>query len=142
MSQKSRKQIDCPSAPVTAKDARIFGMMRGTPEAPKLGYLTEALPVSDKLLALAGPADPSQVFRTATRCITAGCKHWRDNGCSLARRIVDGLPPVVNAVPACSIRPTCRWFLQEANEACLRCPQIVRDLPNASDHQKQIADDV
>jgi hypothetical protein len=141
MSEESRKQIDCPSATATGENARIFGMMTGTPEAGRLGYLTEALPVSEKLLALAGSADPAQVFRIAARCVTGGCKHWRDNGCSLAQRIVEGLPVVVNALPACQIRSTCRWFRQEGKEACLRCPQIIRAKPTSSDHEKQIADD-
>ena len=142
MSNSTRKHIDCPSAPVTGQDPRIFGMMTGTPGAVRLGYLTEALPVTEDLIALAGPNDPASVFRIAARCATGGCKHWKDNGCSLAERVVEGLPVVVNALPACQIRSTCRWFRQKGKDACLRCPGIIRDIPNATDLQKEVADDV
>lgn len=140
MSKESRKEIDCPSAPITAEGARIFGAIAGTPAAPRIGYLTEALPVSEKLLALAGSAEPTQVFRIAGRCDSSGCKHFRDNACSLAQRIVEGVRPVVNALPACQIRPTCRWFRQEGKAACVRCPQVVTNNPNASEDERRIAD--
>jgi hypothetical protein len=141
MSNESRKEIDCPSAPANAESARVFGMVTGKPDAYRIGYLTETLPLSDKLLALAGDAEPTQVFRVAGRCESSACKHFRDNACTLAQRIVDSVPKVVNALPACQIRSTCRWFRQEGKEACLRCPQVVTNISNATDHQKQIADD-
>jgi hypothetical protein len=140
MSKESQKQIDCPSSQATADGARIFGVITGTPEAHRVGYLTEALPVSEKLLALAGPAKPTQLFRIAAPCAGGGCKHFKDNNCSLAKRIVEGVPAVVNALPACQIRSTCRWFRQEGKEACFRCPQVMTDKSNASEYEKQIAD--
>jgi hypothetical protein len=138
MSRESSKPIDCPSSPVTAEGARIFGVIAGTPERPRVGYLTEVQPVSEKLLALAGPAKPTQVFRIAAPCANGGCQHFRDNTCSLAKRIVEGVPAVVNALPACQIRPTCRWFRQEGRQACIRCPQVVTDTPDASVQDRQI----
>ena len=45
MSNESKKQIDCPSSQADAEGARIFGVMTGTPEAHRVGYLTEAMPV-------------------------------------------------------------------------------------------------
>jgi hypothetical protein len=139
MSKESNKQIDCPSAQPTTEGARIFGVMTGTPEAHRVGYLTEALPVSEELLALSGEAKPTQIFRIAAPCSNL-CKHFKGNACSLAQRIVEGVPPVVNALPACQIRSTCRWFRQEGREACFRCPQVMTDKSNASDYEKQIAD--
>jgi hypothetical protein len=32
---------------------------------------------------------------------------------------------VVDALPACAIRPACRWWQQEGKAACQRCPQVV-----------------
>lgn len=138
----ARKEIDCPSAQATADGARVFGVLTGTPEAHRVGYLTETLPVSEKLLALAGPVKPTQLFRIAAPCAGAsgGCKHFKSNACSLAERIVAGISPVVNALPACQIRSTCRWFRQEGKEACFRCPQVMTDKSNASEYEKQIAD--
>ena len=140
MSKGSSKEIDCPSAQAITDGARVFGVMTGTPEAHRVGYLTETLPVSEKLLALAGSAKPTQLFRIAAPCANDGCKHFKGNACSLAQRIVEGVPAVVNALPACQIRSTCRWFRQEGKEACFRCPQVMTDKANASDFEKQIAD--
>ena len=140
MSNEPRKQIDCPSAPANADGARIFGVMTGTPEQHRVGYLTEDVPVTEKLLALSGPAKPTELFRIAAPCANGGCKHFKDNSCALAQRIVAGVPAVVNALPACQIRSTCRWFRQEGKEACFRCPQVMTDIPNASDFERQIAD--
>jgi hypothetical protein len=140
MSRESRKEIDCPSAPATAEDARVFGVYTGEPGAHRVGYLTEALPVSEKLLALAGDAEPTKVFRIAGRCDSTGCKHFRDNSCTLAQRIVEGIRPVVNALPACQIRSTCRWFRQEGKAACFRCPLVVTNNPDTSEYEKAIAD--
>jgi hypothetical protein len=140
VSTGSRKQIDCPSAQPTVEGARIFGVMTGTPEAARVGYLSESVPVSDKLLALSGEAKPTQLFRIAAPCANGGCKHFQSNICTLAQRIVEGVPAVVNALPACQIRSTCRWFRQEGKEACFRCPQVTTDKSNASDYEKQIAD--
>jgi hypothetical protein len=106
-----------------------------------VGYLTETQPVSEKLLALSGPAKPTTIFRIAAACETSGCKHFKGNECTLAQRIVEGLAPVVNALPPCQIRPTCRWFHQEGRNACLRCPQVITDKPNATAEEKRIADD-
>jgi len=140
MSEGSSKQIDCPSAQATADGARIFGVMTGTPEAHRVGYLTEIVPASEKILALSGSAKPTQLFRIAAPCTNGACKHFKGNACSLAQRIVEGVPAVVNALPACQIRSTCRWFRQEGKEACFRCPQVMTDTANATDFEKQIAD--
>ena len=40
-------------------------------------------------------------------------------------RIVQQLPTVVETLPACQIRSSCRWWLQEGKAACYRCPQMV-----------------
>ena len=140
MSKGSSAEIDCPSAQATAPNARVFGVITGSPEAHRVGYLTETQPLSDELLAIAGSAKPTQLFRIAGTCSGDGCKHFKGNNCSLAKRIVDGVPAVVSGLPACQIRSTCRWFRQEGREACFRCPQIMTDKSNASDYEKYIAD--
>jgi len=91
------------------------------------------------LVALAGSAKPTQLFRIAATCVEGACKHFKGNACSLAQRIAEGAPVVVNALPACQIRSTCRWFRQEGKAACFRCPQVMTDKANASDFEKQVA---
>jgi hypothetical protein len=141
MSRMSSQPIDCPSAQADAKDARVYGMLTGAPEARRVGYLTETQPVSEKLLALSGPAKPTELFRIAAPCAMSGCKHFKGNSCTLAQRIVESMAPVVNALPPCQIRRTCRWFRQEGRDACLRCPQVVTAKRNATSEEKRIADD-
>jgi len=141
MSSPDSRPLDCPSAQAGADNARVYGVRAGTPDAPRVGYLTETLPVSEKLLALSGPAKPTEVFRIAAPCAMSGCKHFKDNACTLVQRIVEGLAPVVNALPPCQVRSTCRWFSQEGRNACLRCPQVITDKPNATAEEKRIADD-
>ena len=113
----------CPSAQPTHVGARVFGVQVGTSlDDVRVGYLPEAYPVTDELLALANPEAPTEVLRIAAPCIR--CAHHDENGCGLARRIATMLEPVVGSMPRCAIRSTCLWFRQEGKAACLRCPQV------------------
>ena len=68
MSKDLKKQIDCPSSQATDEGARIFGVITGTPEQHRVGYLTETVPISEQVLALAGDAKPTELFRIAAPC--------------------------------------------------------------------------
>jgi hypothetical protein len=68
------------------------------------------------------------------------CKHFDDGACSLVKRVVAAFNPVVNGVPPCRIRPTCRWFRQEGRDACLRCPQVVTNTLDPTELQRLVAD--
>lgn len=115
----------CPSAQPEMEASRVLGVVGGTTEAPELAYLNELLPVTEELLASAGPVQPTEVFRFAAHCEEKSCRHFDGTHCRLASRIVQILPAVTEALPACLIRPECRWYQQEGRAACLRCPQIV-----------------
>ena len=115
----------CPSAQPHMPDARVLGVVGGTAEAPQVAYLNQSLPVSDDVLKLAGNFVATEVFRFAARCDERKCAHFNGRECKLATRIVNILPAVVDALPACLIRATCRWYQQEGRAACLRCPQVV-----------------
>ena len=54
MSNPDSRPFDCPSAQAGAEDARVYGVLTGTPDAPRVGYLTETQPVSEELLATSG----------------------------------------------------------------------------------------
>jgi hypothetical protein len=129
----------CPSGQPDAQDGAVFGVIAGPPERRRVGYLTEQQPVTEELLALAQPARPQQVFRFAAPCARGGCMHFDGANCQLAARIASRLAPVVNALPECRIRQTCRWFRQEGKAACLRCPQVVTEVHDASEEWIQIA---
>ena len=116
----------CPSAQPEMREARVLGVVGGTADAPLVAYLSEPVPVSEEVLALAGTArHPADVMRFAARCEESKCRHFDGAQCGLATRIVQILPAVVEALPACLIRAECRWYLQEGRPACLRCPQVV-----------------
>lgn len=115
----------CPSAQPEMAGSVVFGVVGGSVSAPRVGYLTEARPVTDELLALAGPAHPNQVFRIGAPCAASACMHFSQNRCNLATRVAEDLPIVADALPACRLRPACRWWQQEGKAACQRCPQVV-----------------
>jgi hypothetical protein len=49
------------------------------------------------------------------------------------------LPAVVDVLPICTIRASCRWYAQEGRDACLRCPQVVTECHDASADFVQVA---
>jgi hypothetical protein len=131
-------RIDCPSAQPRANSGRVYGVMTGPAYDRRVGYLTETLKPTPELLALSGTAKPTELFRVAAPCANGGCRHF-NSACTLAQRIVASLPVVVDALPACQIRPTCRWFLQEGAAACLRCPQVATDKADPTEEDVRIA---
>jgi hypothetical protein len=136
----AEKPLLCPSAQPDMTGATVFGVQTGNPEdGLRVGYLTDAQPVSPDILAASGDVLPTQVLRVAAPCMGSGCKHFDGTGCQLAARVASMLEPVVNRLPPCAIRPTCRWFRQEGRAACLRCPQVVTDLPTGTDLQREVA---
>jgi hypothetical protein len=54
----------------------------------------------------------AQVLRIAAPCQEKACCHFDGTDCRLATRLVQLIPAVVESLPACRIRPDCRWFLQ------------------------------
>jgi hypothetical protein len=140
---KQKKNLEtlslCPSTQPDIGNPVIFGVVEGTVESPKIAYLTATQAVTEEVLALSTPAKPTEIFRMASTCIENGCKHFDGHDCRLVKGIVDRLPSVVDALPACQIRPECRWWQQEGKSACLRCPQIVSDNYQSSDVIQEIS---
>ena len=115
----------CPSAHPKMQQSRVFGVIGGTAFDPRVSYLDQPAPVTDEILKLAQPVNPIEVFRIAAVCVESQCCHFDGQDCKLASRIVQILPAVTEALPACRIRQDCRWFHQEGRIACTRCPQVV-----------------
>lgn len=129
----------CPSAQPEMSQSMVLGVVGGTVEEPRLSYLEEPQPVSDDLLALTGSVEHTEIFRFAARCEEKSCCHFDGANCLLATRIVQLLPAVVEGLPPCKIRATCRWFQQEGREACFRCPQIVTQVYTESEQLNRVA---
>jgi hypothetical protein len=118
----------------------VFGVVDTRGDVPRVGYLAEALPVTDEILALAGTVAPGQIFRFGAPCAGSACRHFDGNDCRLATRVVELLPAIVDALPPCRLRPGCRWWQQEGKAACLRCPQIVTVVLDPSETLRRTAD--
>jgi hypothetical protein len=118
----------CPSAQPQMEGSVVFGvLMDQMNRGPRVGYLAEALPVTDDVLTLAGPLAPAEIFRFGAPCAGSACRHFDGADCRLATRLVELLPPIVDALPACQLRPDCRWWRQEGKAACLRCPEVITE---------------
>jgi hypothetical protein len=105
----------------------------------KVGYLTPPAAVDDAFVdqALEGRA-PERRFRFAQACAENGCDHWSEGRCGVIDAVVqmadeDTIEAEVGALPACGIRPRCRWFAQRGAAACRVCPLVVTDLMRGPD---------
>jgi hypothetical protein len=130
----------CPSARPEWEDAVAIAVVGGSAEAPRVRPLERPLPVTPELLALAEPVEPTEVFRFAAACQCDACDHFAGDSCTLAAKVVRVLPPAGQTLPACDIRPRCRWFRQEGREACVRCPLIITNEANPSPAMRLAAD--
>jgi len=130
----------CPSAQPEMEGSVVFGIVSGTVAEPRLVHLKKPRPVSDELLALSGPVEPTEVFRFAAPCVGSGCQHFDGSNCRLVERVVQLLPEVEEALPACHLRPNCRWWQQEGKAACLRCLQVVTQTYHPSEQLRKAAD--
>ena len=117
----------CPSAQPEWHGSVAIGVVGGSVHEPRVALLASPLPVTEELLALAGPVAPAEVFRFAAPCMNGACAHFARGRCELAARVVRVLPVVAEELPPCQIRPRCRWWQQEGGAACARCPQVVTD---------------
>lgn len=135
---KSEATPLCPSARAETEGSQVIGVVRDPAEGPRVVYLKEPVEVTPELLARVEPVRPGQVLRVAATCSESKCQHFDGQDCRLAQRIIAGLPTVVVALPACTIRSSCRWWLQEGKAACLRCPQVVTNPLHPDDHYRQV----
>lgn len=109
-------------------DARLIGVISRSEGTPHLGYINAEVAVSPELLDAVAPARPLTVLRIAARCQESQCQHFDGSECSLARRIVETLPEVSSSLPPCAVRRSCRWYAEQAGQACRRCAQIVTEV--------------
>ena len=131
--------VQCPSAMEDNDNAVVFGVVGGTAERPQVAYLTALQPLTPEIQAQCTPATPAEVLRIATPCVRYRCIHFEQEKCTLAQRIIQILPPVVASVPACRLRPECRWWVQEGPAACVRCPQVVRTPSFVTEEHKKVS---
>ena len=113
--------------------------IEATRNGSRVAYLNEDVPVTAELLGQIGDVPPAQVFRLAGHCEEQRCTHFDGHHCRLVDRIVNILPEVVDALPICLIRSTCRWHAEQGGQACLRCPQVVTELQEPTEDFRRAA---
>jgi hypothetical protein len=118
--------LACPSAAADWEGAQLFGVVEGEAGAPRLRYVAPR-PVGPELLALVPPElRPEEVFRFTAPCRGEGCPQFSGGRCGVARAAVAHLTEAEgHSLPACSLRPACRWWADEGVSACRRCPSVV-----------------
>jgi len=140
MNRRRDLPLLCPSSQPDHPDAVVFGVQVVREDGQQqVGYLTQLQPASPEILALSGPAKPTEVLRIAAPCAKHSCQHFDGGGCKLAARVAGLLNPVVSGLPRCLIRPSCLWFRQEGKAACLRCSQVVTELRELTELQREVA---
>jgi len=135
----SAKELLCPSARSDSEGAVVFGVVGGSVGEPLVSYLDRPREVTDELLGLAGPVDPREVFRFAAPCAQQACVHFDGHKCQLGQRIVQLVPAGVDRLPACRLRPRCRWWAEQGAAACKRCPLVVTLNFGSSDLMQRVA---
>lgn len=115
----------CPSGQPDMEDARVFGIVSGTASEPRVAYLAHDVAVDDDVVGMLGGVKPTEVFRYSAKCEEHRCGHFDGTNCTLAARLKATLRPVVDRLPPCTVRATCRWYAEQGSEICLRCPQVV-----------------
>jgi hypothetical protein len=134
----SEPPLLCPSSQPGIENCRVLGVIQPGHQGPEIAWLDAPLPATEDVLRMAAPARPTQIFRLAATCQTAGCPHFDGAACKLAMRIVELLPIATAALPHCHIRRECRWFQQEGTAACRRCSQITTEACNPSAAMRQV----
>lgn len=124
--------LSCPSAQPGMRNLRVLGVAERTPEGVRVIYLNEIVEADERVLASTAPVNPTEVLRLAGDCNSHHCIHFDGGLCHLASRVTRLLPAVVDALPICIIRSSCRWYRQEGRDACFRCPQVVTECHEAS----------
>jgi hypothetical protein len=125
----------CPSR-ACEEGVALLGVM--TPSG-RLAYVHPSPIVDSTFVAKArSQGSPERRFRFSGPCVEGQCPQWTGVGCHIADVVVeeDGAREFTSSrLPACTIRPSCRWFFQSGAAACAACPTIVADMGGTQTHR-------
>ena len=97
-----------------------------------VAILPQPLPVTEEFIKTVSSHEvpPEQRFRFTNKCVESGCGQWTAKGCGVVERMVDYLDKIkpMDALPACAIRPACRWFSQRGADACALCSYMITEI--------------
>jgi hypothetical protein len=132
-------RLSCPSArPDQAADT-VIGVVGSRDGAARVSMLPRPVPLRSVAHLVPDTVPVAEVLRLAAPCAEQRCSHFDGHRCTLASRIVAGLPAVIDRLSPCALRPSCRWWRQEGPAACRRCPQIVTEPFRTSDLMREVA---
>ena len=128
----SASGLSCPSAQPDMAGAQPIGVLSGSPSELRIAFFKkEALEAFDWQGRFSGP-DATHVLRFGAHCEEKGCGHFDGHSCQLGKRVSEDLAPVVERLPPCLLRPSCRWHAEQGPRVCLRCPQVATQVSQAS----------
>ena len=97
-----------------------------------VAILPQPLPVTQAFIETVSQHEvpPEQRFRFTNKCVESGCGQWSEKGCGVVERMLDYLNqvPTLDALPACAIRNSCRWFSQRGADACMLCSYVITEI--------------
>jgi hypothetical protein len=136
---QAKAGLSCPSAQPDMEGAKPFGVISGTARETRITFFKKDALAAFEWRESFSTADATRLFRFEARCEESRCGHFSDGACSLGHRVKAQLPAVVDALPPCLIRPTCRWHAEQGSAVCLRCPQVVTMIPGGDELLNQVA---
>lgn len=132
-------RLSCPSAQPELPGSAVIGVVGRRDGRPHVALLPQPVPLDAVAPLIPESIPATEVLRFGAPCAEHRCGHFDGTGCTLATRIVARLPPVVDRLAPCALRPTCRWWHQEGPAACRRCPQIVTEPLQAGESMRALA---
>ncbi len=120
--------VTCPSA-TCEPGAKLLGAVG---EDGRIKHLRTPLEIDKDFVAKArAKGVPEAKMRFAAPCQEGKCGHWTGDACGLIDKVmahIEAEAPEMKAVevPPCTIRASCRWYMQTGAQACLSCDLVVR----------------
>lgn len=95
-----------------------------------VALLPQVLPVTQEFREAAQATSDSELeqrFRFTHKCAQGGCRQWASGGCKVAEVMMAHVHETKSdaPIPACAIRPDCRWYIQVGPEVCRVCPSVI-----------------
>ena len=109
--------ILCPSYPF-GTSARIIAKRPRTSRSFR--YLDKQAPSPSIDEGLNKKVTGSRDVRVSGQCVTSRCSHWTGSSCQLGSAVAS-VQLRVRPPKNCSIRESCRWYLENSDNACKTC---------------------
>ena len=126
MADSDADTILCPSA-TCRPGALLVGIVM--PDG-LVAHTSERIVIDEEFVQIARRgAAPEKRFRFGGTCVKGACAQWTGDRCGVIDEVLQVVAPRGEPaeLPACSIRPQCRWFNQSGAAACAACPEVITD---------------